>query len=88
MIHCETYYGTVGETNIANVINDVKNELVRACQVHGTQGSIHGAYAVILEELTELQAEVFRKKIDREAIRKEAIQLAAMAIRLIVDQKL
>lgn len=88
MIHCETYDGTVEECNIASVINEVKNELIRACLVHEPQKSVHGGYAVILEEVTELQSEVFRKMFDKEALRKEAVQIAAMAIRFIIDQKL
>jgi ABC-type transporter MlaC component len=47
----------------------------------------HEAYAVILEEFDELWTEIKKnqKKYDLEAQRKEAIQTAAMLVRLIVE---
>jgi hypothetical protein len=49
--------------------------------------SAHEGYAVILEELDELWAEVKGKvsPAQRLAMRKEAIQVAAMALRFIED---
>ncbi len=49
--------------------------------------SAHEGYAVILEEVRELEAEVFenRKFRSLKRMRAEAIQIAAMAIRFIED---
>lgn len=49
--------------------------------------SPHEGYAVILEEMDELKEHVWRNqtKRDIEAMTKEAIQVAAMAVRFIHD---
>lgn len=49
--------------------------------------SEHEGYAIILEELDELWDEIKKspKKRDKEALRKEAIQVAAMAIKFVDD---
>lgn len=65
----------------------VSNELLRATQMHGPMVSAHEGYAVILEEVRELEREVFvkRQSRSREIMRSEATQLAAMAIRFLID---
>jgi hypothetical protein len=47
--------------------------------------SAHEGYAVLLEEVLELQAEVFKKNKSRENMKNEALQIAAMAIRFASD---
>ena len=50
--------------------------------------SAHEGYAVLLEEVEELKAEVFKggsQPRDMTAMRKEAIQVAAMALRFLND---
>ena len=65
----------------------VINELDRATRLNGSFNSAHEGYAVILEELDELKAEVWKKACYRniEAMKREAIQVAAMAIRFVTD---
>ena len=49
--------------------------------------SAHEGFAVLLEEVEELKAEVFRRQSSRSQyqMRKEAAQVGAMALRFIVD---
>lgn len=62
-------------------------EAYRAAALWPPMQSAHEGYAVILEELDELKEHVWmnQKKRDLAAMRKEAIQLAAMAIRFVAD---
>lgn len=63
----------------------IDTELVRAA-AHGEKfASLHEAYAVMLEELDEVWDLTRLKKRDRDraSIRKELIQLAAMAIKAV-----
>ncbi len=65
----------------------VANELARARGLHGDQRSAHEAYAVILEEVEEFKAEVFKRREDRSTARMlaELVQIAAMAQRAAED---
>lgn len=68
-----------------DLAEEIDNEVDRA-RMHGEQfSSLHEAYAVILEELDEIWDITRQKKRDRKAreIRKELIQIAAMAIKAI-----
>jgi hypothetical protein len=49
--------------------------------------SAHEGYAILLEEVDELKEEVWKKPAlrSRDAMRKEAVQVAAMAIRFVQD---
>lgn len=70
-------------------LDEVREEVLSASVLHGMMHSAHEGYAVILEEADELWDEVKknpRKHPERaELMRKEAVQLAAMAIRFLVD---
>lgn len=65
----------------------IRNELERARGQHAPLNSAHEAYAVILEELDEFKAEVWKKRSERDPakMRAELIQIAAMAIRAVED---
>ena len=65
------------------IIEQVKAELYRATRQHGPMKSGHEGYAVILEEMDELWHEI--KHGTKSKARKEAVQVAAMAIRLIAN---
>ena len=60
-------------------------ELQRAISLHAPMHSPHEGYAVLLEEVDELWDEVRKRHPDRAAMRKEAIQIAAMALRFAHD---
>ena len=66
------------------VLADVREELISATQMHGPMRSRHEGYAVILEELDELWDNIKANNHGR-AERSEAIQVAAMAARYILD---
>jgi hypothetical protein len=69
------------------IASEAVQELNRASDKFGRFASSHEGYAVILEELDELWEEV-RKQYDvrsNERMRKEAIQVAAMAMRFVFD---
>lgn len=71
---------------VFEVMVDVMKELMRAVMKHGPQKSPHEGYAVLLEEVDELWDEIKRDGGGRNAAaRAEAIQIAAMAIRYVID---
>lgn len=68
----------------------VNAELKRATSTYGPMNTEHEAYAIILEEIDELWAEIKLKPNQRskERMRKEAIQCMAMLARFIIDCEL
>ena len=76
------------ENRLNRVLNWVKNEYLKATEKFGSFHNAHEGYAVILEEMDELWANVKLKQshIDRDFLMMmEAKQVAAMAIRFIMD---
>jgi nucleoside phosphorylase len=69
----------------AMALNAVADELQEARAKFGPMASTHEAYAVIKEEFDEFWEELRKKRPDRENLRMELIQVAAMAIRAAVD---
>ena len=70
---------------IDRLLGDVKWSLQQAIKKHAPMHSVHEGYAVILEEVDELWDEVKRQTIDDGAMRKEALHVAAMAVRFLLD---
>lgn len=68
-------------------INEVYDELRSARTKHNEFHSAHEGLSVIHEEYRELESEVYkrREQRDNDRLRKEAMQIAAMAIRFMVD---
>ena len=66
---------------------DTTEELLSAIQKHPSMRSAHEGYGILKEEFRELEDEVFKRQGGRdiEAMRAEAIQVAAMAIRFVAD---
>lgn len=70
-----------------DTLSEVLLEVVKAERKHPPMASAHEGYSVILEELDELWDEVKKQNSDRSyrRMRKEATQIAAMAIRFMRD---
>ncbi len=68
-------------------ILDVSSEYQRAVDIYPMMNSPHEGLAIILEEFEELKEEVWKKQKNhnKHAMRKEAAQIAAMAVRFMVD---
>ena len=69
-----------------DAVTAVRDELRRAMAVFKPMASAHEGYAVLLEEMDELWHEV--KAQDFPRMHDEAVQVAAMALRFLIDVKL
>ena len=69
-------------------IEDIQKEYTRAKALFACFKNGHEGIAVLREEYLKLEREVFVKNQDFEKMREEAVQVAAMAIRFIVDLEL
>ena len=68
-------------------MDDIFAELMSASSKFPPMASPHEGYAIILEELDELKEELFKQHHSRNpiALRKEAMQVGAIALRFMVD---
>lgn len=71
------------ESNLQNIVGTILAELHFSTQKYGQFNSTHEAYGVIKEEVDEMWDEC--KKNDLKFMRAEAVQVAAMALRFILD---
>lgn len=73
--------------NRTEMLVEVAKELARAEEKFAPFNSAHEGYAIIKEELDELWAEVMKKKDkrSRKKMRREAIQIAAMGMRFVLN---
>ena len=75
--------------NIVNpflqAVKEVETEYLHAVGKHGPFNSSHEGYAVILEELDELWDLVKQQSPDCTHMRREAAQIACVAIRFMID---
>jgi hypothetical protein len=81
------FFGHAGQpvSSLDSLLDEIAQEVERAQDMHAPMHSLHEGYAVLKEELDELWDEVRMKHPDFERARKEAIQCAAMAVRLVLD---
>ena len=71
--------------DLGTIVPEVLQELGRARAKFNPFPSEHHGYAVLLEEVHELWEEVRSKDATPENVRAEAVQVAAMGIRFILD---
>ncbi len=71
--------------DVSAALKLIEQEVIRARAKFKPFYSAHEGYAVILEEVDELWAEVMLKQRNWTRLREEAIQVAAMAVRFITD---
>ena len=71
----------------SRVQREVAEELDRALRKHGKMANAHEGYAVILEELDELWDEIKVRQSKRrpKKMKREANQVAAMAMRFVME---
>lgn len=70
---------------VRNILDDVAAEVDRAIEKHPSMMSTHHGYAVIQEEVDELWDLIKRDRGRFERAREEALQIAATAVRYILD---
>lgn len=66
-----------------DTLADVRSEVLRATAKFGAFNSPHEGFAVLYEEVDELWDEV--KRNNNVLARREAVQVAAMAVRFLLD---
>ncbi len=67
-------------------ISDVQEELISASsKAHGSFNSYHEGYAVLLEKMDGLWDEIKHRDPHKALLRAKAKQVAAMAIRFMID---
>ena len=72
---------------VTDALDETRQELYRATYHFSPIHSPHEGIGIILEEFEELKGEVFKQFSQRtkEEMRKEAMHVAAMAMRFMVD---
>lgn len=85
--HCVGVMRYVNVTMVESIGEEIVSEFISASQAYGSFNNAHEGLAVLWEEFEELKAEVFKKQsqYDLENMRKEAIQVGAMALRFVYD---
>lgn len=75
-----------GRAKLKVLVEDVQRELERATTLYSSFHSDHEGHSVIREEFEELWDEIKLKVPDKKRMREEATQLAAMAMRFVLDR--
>lgn len=74
------------DADVSLALSEIAQEVMRARAKFKPFHSAHEGYSVILEEVDELWDEVKKQFHDRGPnLKKEAIQIAAMAVRFVTD---
>lgn len=71
--------------DLASHLLEVREELTRASEMYDSFHNAHEGFAVLLEEVDELWEIIKLKPQNTQKIKQEAIQICAMAMRIIMD---
>lgn len=73
--------------NLDSIFDEINDEVVSATAKFPPFNSAHEGFAILKEEVDELWDEVKKKQTTRDVqkLRREAIQVAAMAVRFVED---
>ena len=69
-------------TNSSLIDKNIRDEMEESVLKYGAFHSFHEAYGVLKEEVDELWDEIIMRELDYDKIYQEAIELAAMAIKI------
>lgn len=74
-------------SHMSGLFEEIEAEALMGAKRFGLFNSAHEGFAVLLEEVDELKAHVWAKQKNRNliAMKREAIQVAAMAIRFALE---
>lgn len=75
------------QTDVIQAICKVLTEFNTASYKFPPFNSAHEGFAVLKEEVDELWDEVKLKKVTKQRLRAEAVQVGAMALRFIIDME-
>lgn len=70
---------------LRQIVSKVRTEIILATSKYGKFKDSGQAYCVIAKELCELHDEIFLKHQNKQRMEEEALQVAAMVIRFIMD---
>ena len=65
-----------------NLLNKVDNQLEQVSAKYGSFASLHEAYGVLIEEIRELESEIFKKHRDFDRVEAETIDCITVLVRL------
>lgn len=83
----KSVWDKIWEESVETILEEVKKEYFQARTKFESFNTYHEGYAILLEELDELWEEIKKKdsEFDLTKIRKEAIQVSAMALAIVAD---
>ena len=65
-----------------NLLNKIQSQIDECQNKYGSYASLHEAYGVLMEEIKELENEIFKKHRDFERIEAETIDILTVLFRL------
>jgi NTP pyrophosphatase (non-canonical NTP hydrolase) len=65
-----------------NLLNKIQAQIDECQNKYGSYASLHEAYGVLMEEIKELENEIFKKHRDFERIEAETIDILTVLFRL------